>query len=177
MSEVRIASRYAKSLFFLAKEQGGIDAVYADIKSISEAISANHDLQVLLHSPVVKSAIKNKILLSVFESCTPLTVTFLSKVIEARREGFLPEITEQFVALYNIEKGIAVATVISSTPLDEANTELVRKYISGKINKPHVELTLKTDESIIGGVIINYEDKLLDMSIKSELYKLKQKLN
>ena len=87
------------------------------------------------------------------------------------------EIANQFIAIYNDQKGIARATVTAATTLDEASLNQIKAYISKKINKPHVQLTVKTDADIIGGLVINYEDKLLDMSIKSELNKLKQQLN
>ena len=177
MSEIRIASRYAKSLIGLAAEQGNLDKVYEDVQTIYDTATNSPDLVAMLSSPLIKADTKNSILTSVFKNSTPLMQLFLKKVINARRERYLVEIANQFIAIYNDQKGIARATVTAATTLDEASLNQIKAYISKKINKPHVQLTVKTDADIIGGLVINYEDKLLDMSIKSELNKLKQQLN
>ena len=177
MSEIRIATRYAKSLIGLATEQGNLDKVYEDVQCIYDTAISSPDLVAMLSSPLIKADTKNSILASVFNETTILMQLFLKKVISARREKFLVEIANQFIAIYNEQKGIATATVTAATTLDEASLTQIKSYISKKINKPHVQLTVKTDADIIGGLVINYEDKLLDMSIKSELNKLKQQLN
>ena len=131
----------------------------------------------MLKSPVIKADTKLSILKSIFKTCSPLTIQFLEKVIDAKRENMMVEITLQFISFYNDIKGIAVASVTSAMPLGEASINKIKAYISEKINKNQINLTLKVDPKIIGGLVINYEDKLLDMSIKSELLKLKQSLN
>jgi F-type H+-transporting ATPase subunit delta len=177
MSEIRIASRYAKSLIGLATEQGNLDKVYEDIQTIYDTATNSADLVAMLSSPLIKADTKNSILNAIFKDSTKLVQLFLKKVINARREKFLIEIANQFIAIYNNQKGIAKATVTAATNLDDKSLNQIKAYISNKINKPHVQLTVKTDADIIGGLVINYEDKLLDMSIRSELNKLKQQLN
>jgi len=177
MSEIRIASRYAKSLIGLATEQGNLEKVYEDVQSIYDTAINSHDLVLMLKSPVIKADTKSSILKSVFKASSPLTVSFIDKVIDARREKYLVEIANQFISIYNDQKGIARATVTTAMPLDEASLTRIKAYISQKINKPNVQLTVKVDAGIIGGMVINYEDKLLDMSVKNDLNKLKQQLN
>ncbi len=177
MSEIRIASRYAKSLIGLATEQGVLDTVYEGVQTIYDTAINSPDLVAMLNSPLVKADTKNSILMSVFKNSTPLMQVFLKKVISARREKYLVEIANQFIAIYNNQKGIAKAIVTAASPLDEASLDQIKAYISKKINKPHVQLVVKINADIIGGLVIHYDDKLLDMSIKSELNKLKQQLN
>jgi len=177
MSEIRIASRYAKSLIKLSSDQGSLEKVYEDIQLISDTAVQNPELVAMLKSPVIKADTKLSILKSIFKTCSPLTIQFLEKVIDAKRENIMLEITHQFISFYNNIKGIAVASVTSAMPLGETSINKIKAYISEKINKSQINLTLKVDPKIIGGLVINYEDKLLDMSIKSELHKLKQSLN
>jgi len=177
MSEIRIASRYAKSLIALATEQGSLEQVYNDVQSIYDTAEHSPELVSLLKSPIIKADTKASILKSIFKSSSALTSTFIDKVIGSRRESLLIEIANQFIAIYNEQKGIALATITTAMPLDEANLNQIKSYISQKINKPNVQLSVKVDPDIIGGLVINYEDKLLDMSVKNELNKLKQQLN
>lgn len=177
MSEIRIASRYAKSLIELAVAQNNLETVFSDIQDIEQVASANHDLLVMLHSPVIKAHSKLEILKTIFKSANPLTLQFLDKVVDAGRENLLTEIANQFIAKYNDRNGIANATVISAMELGNQSIERIRQFIAEKINKKQINLTVKIDPKIIGGLLIQYEDKLLDMSIKNELHKLKQSLN
>ena len=177
MSEIRIATRYAQSLIGLATELGNLDGVYEDVITIFNTASKSLELVAMLKSPLVKQDTKKAILSTIFKNSTQVTQLFLNKIISARREMFLVEIANQFIAIYNEQKGIANATVTSATDLDDKSLDQIKAYISQKINKPNIQLTVKTDAGIIGGLVIAYEDKLLDMSIKSELNKLKQQLN
>lgn len=177
MSEIRIASRYAKSLHELALEQGNLESVFNDVQILLDTALHSGDLLNMLKSPLVSPYTKKSILASVFKDATPLMHTFIKKVVDARRESYLVEIAKQFIDIYNNRQGIASATVTSATDLSEASLTQIKAYISKKVNKPHVQLTVKTDAAIIGGLVISYEDKLLDMSIKNELNKLKQQLN
>ena len=177
MSEQRIASRYAKSLVELAQQQGNLNLIFEDISIISETSRTNHEFHALIKSPVIRTDIKSNIISQIFKNMQSLTRQFLNKVVSSRRESLLPEICNSFVNLYNEINGIALATVVTAMPLDDSNIQKIKNYISKKINKPNIQLDIKIDNSIIGGLIINYEDKLLDMSIKSELHKLKLSLN
>lgn len=177
MSELRIASRYAKSLVALAQQRGNLNEVYGDICEIDKIAHSNHDFHALIKSPVISSDVKINITNKIFKDCNNLTIQFLNKVFNSRRENILPVICSSFTAMYNDLNGIATATVVTAMPLDDSNIQKIKSYISQKINKPNVQLDIKVDKGIIGGLIIHYEDKLLDMSIKSELHKLKLSLN
>ncbi|NUM32663.1 MAG: ATP synthase F1 subunit delta [Bacteroidetes bacterium] len=177
MSELRIASRYAKSLVELAKQRGNLKDVCNDIIEINNIAHSNHDFRALIKSPVITSEVKIEITNKIFKNCNQLTIDFLNKVFQSRRENLLPEICFSFTEMYNELNGVANATVVTAMPLDESNIQKIKNYISQKINKPNVHLNIKVDKGIIGGMIIHYEDKLLDMSIKSELHKLKLSLN
>ena len=68
MANPRLAGRYAKSLLDLATEQNQVDAVYADIKFLQALCNSNQDFVNVLKSPVIKSDIKEKIIVSVTEN-------------------------------------------------------------------------------------------------------------
>ncbi|MCC6722325.1 MAG: ATP synthase F1 subunit delta [Bacteroidia bacterium] len=177
MSELRIASRYAKSLVELAQQQKNLNLIYEDICMILDISNNNHDFHTLIKSPIIKSEVKNDIIIKIFNNTQSLTKQFLTIIVNARRESILPEVCNSFIDMYNDINGIAPALVVTALPLDESNIEKIKNYISKTINKSNVQLEIKIDRGIIGGLIIQYKDKLLDMSIKSELHKLKLSLN
>lgn len=79
MSEIRIASRYAKSLIGLATEQGNLDKVYEDVQTIYDTAIHSHDLVAMLRSPLVTADTKNSVLTSVFKDSSVLMQLFFKE--------------------------------------------------------------------------------------------------
>ena len=177
MSEYRIASRYAKSLLSLANEEGRLEAVHDDMKLFSQMIQENRDFELLLNSPVVVSTKKLAILNEVFEGkVNDLTLKFFVLLTKKKRERHLPAIAKEFHHQYNVHKGIAEATVITTFALDDGlkkEFEAVVAKISGK----NVELTEKIDESLIGGFVLKIADRQIDDSISARLSALRLKFS
>jgi len=61
-----VARRYAKSLLTLALEKGVLEAVYADMKLIGSICDTNSDFVNMLHSPLVKTDVKQKLVDTIF---------------------------------------------------------------------------------------------------------------
>ena len=68
MRQIRLATRYAKALFDFTEEQKVREEVFADMQMLVEVCRTNHDFQVMLHSPVIKSDKKINVLKALFES-------------------------------------------------------------------------------------------------------------
>src|ERR1044072_8445643 len=120
MKESRVSHRYAKSLLDLALEKGQLEAVSEDMRMILEAIRANHELSVLLKSPVVKTDKKQAILKAIFGGqIGVITSEFLDIITRKRREGELEGIAEAFVIQYRKHKQILTAVITTASGLDE----------------------------------------------------------
>jgi F-type H+-transporting ATPase subunit delta len=177
MSEYRIASRYAKSLLSLADEKGTLEAVHDDMKLFSQMIEENRDFELLLNSPVVVSTKKLGILNQVFEGkVNDLTLKFFVLLTKKKREGYLPAIAIEFHHQYNVNKGIAEATVITTFALDDV---LKKEFVAvvAKISGKNVELTEKIDEGLIGGFVLKIGDRQIDDSISARLSALRLKFS
>lgn len=177
MSELRIASRYAKSLLDLSDEQGALEEVNKDMLLLSKMASENRDLVLMLKSPVVSHDKKLAILNSVFGGKVhELTLAIFRILAKKHREEYLVAIAVEFHHQYNLRKGIEEATVTTTFPLDAAlqkEFESIVARISGK----KVELTQKVDESIIGGFVLKIGDRQIDDSLSSKLSALKLKFS
>jgi F-type H+-transporting ATPase subunit delta len=97
-------------------------------------------------------------------------------LIDKKREEELPLIAAQFLATYNQMKGISKATVVSAIPLSDDKLAQLQSYVEQLLNKSDIQLHNEVDQSIIGGVIIKYEDKLLDKSVSKELREIRKQL-
>ena len=176
MSEIRIASRYSKSLAHLATEANSLDLVYQDITDIRLALSESKDLASVLQSPIVKAEQKKSILTQVFKGQNPLTLQFALYLVDKKREMYFAHICDAFIDHYHDIKGIAKAKVTSAFTLDASTIESVKKYLSSTFSKDEILVENVVDKSVIGGMVIQYEDRLLDMSVRKEIQEIKKQL-
>jgi len=173
----KLSARYAKSLLELSIEKGSLEKVYADMKLILSTCRENHELQVLLKSPIVNSDKKQEVLKAIFGNKTEiLTLTFINILTEKRREMYLEEIAEAFTEQYKNQKNILTAIVTTAQGLDEELRKQVLQVIK-KSADSEVELVEKTDKTLIGGFIIRIGDKQEDTSISRKLKTLYRTFN
>ena len=97
MSELRVASRYAKSLIELAAEKGVLEQVHEDMKLFTSVISQNREFQMLLRNPIVKSDKKLTVLNSVFTGkVQEMTLAFFNIVTRKNIESALEFVATEF---------------------------------------------------------------------------------
>lgn len=177
MSDIRVASRYAKSVIDLAIEKGCLDEVHTDMLLLANVCNENRELVSLLKSPIVKSDKKYNVLSSIFTGkVNALTLAFFKIITQKGREQALPSISEEVHNLYNELKGIQKAQVITASALNDELRNEFKSLVVSSTGKT-VELTEKIDEDIIGGYILRIADKQIDESIKSKLNKIKVKFS
>ena len=175
MSSYRIASRYAKSLLDLAITQGKLDRVLEDVVAFDRA-TQNRDFALLLKSPLVKSDKKERIFDAIFQGkIDPLTNSFLHIIIRKGRESQLAEIAHEFINQYREIKGISIVNVVSAEPLSEETLSSIRrKLLDSKLTRGNIQFNTSVDRNLIGGLVISFEDKLYDASVKHQLEQLRK---
>ncbi len=177
MKEVRVASRYAKSLLGLAVEQQKLDKVYTDMVLVKNAIEENRELELLLKNPIIKKDKKEKILTAIFSgNIDTVSMMFINIITRKNRERILLDIAQAFVHQYKVYNNIVTAEVTTAIPLDQALkdelTQLIQQTEGG-----NVEIEAKVDESIIGGIIVRVGDKQINNSIKYKLNQLRKQFD
>lgn len=175
MSVQRIASRYAKSLFDLANERGKLERVLEDVESF-HAVSKNRDFELLLKSPVVKSDKKEKIFDQLFSGkYDEITMAFLQILLRKGREAHLAEIAKSFIEQYRDFKEISTVKLTTAAPLSEESVKAIHdKLAASKATSKHLEIVTEVDPSLLGGFVVEFQDKLYDASISHKLEKLKK---
>jgi F-type H+-transporting ATPase subunit delta len=172
MSLKRVAGRYAKALIGLAVEQNILDVVLSDMKGLIQ-MAENRDLNNLLKSPIVSIDKKRAIFKSIFDPrMSDLSKSFVHLVLTKGREAILPAIAVEFIEQYNEYNKITQVEITTATPLDEVSTkQIADKLLESNLGLINLEITKKVNPDIIGGLIIQIGDKLINDSIA---YKLKQ---
>ena len=175
MSVHRIASRYAKSLIELAIDQKKLEVVTEDVRLFQKLVK-NRDLYLLLKSPIVHADKKKQILKLIFESkLDELFMAFLNILVSKGREAYLPEIAEEYVLQYKQVKHISTVKLTTASPLTkELQKAIHEKLEASKATDEHVELVSAVDPALIGGFVVEFEDKIYDASVKHKLDRLRK---
>ncbi len=175
MSVQRIASRYAKSLIDLAQERGKLERILEDVESFQQ-VAKNRDFLLMLRSPVVKADTKEKVFNQLFKGkYDEMTMAFLQILLRKGREAQLADIAGEYIAQYKAIKHISTVNLVTASKLsDEAVKSIHDKLLASTSTDKNVELLTKVDESLIGGFIIEFEDKLYDASVAHKLSKMKK---
>ena len=174
MSELTVASRYAKSLKELSEEKNILEAIKDDMVFFMHTLKVNSQLQAVLGNPIISHSKKLNILTAVFESrVNKLSIAFYKLMINKGRGDVLYVTAHEFVDQYNIIKHITKASVVSATPLSAVNKQTIEADVKQAVGGT-VILETKVDPALIGGFVLTIGDRQLDTSIASSLKKLKK---
>lgn len=175
MQNPRLAFRYAKSLVDLALEKGQLELVYNDMMLLHGICKSSRDFVNMLKSPVISADKKVKIFTAILEGkVNSFTLLFGRLLIEKRREGFLPEIIRAFIEQYRTVKGIHKVKITTATPLSATLENEIRQKVQNSLALQNVELEMAVNEDLIGGFVLETEDKLFDASIRRDLKDIKK---
>lgn len=172
MSNSRLSYRYAKSILDLAVERNSLSAVAADMDILQRALQ-QRDLLLLMRSPIINADKKTTIVQKIFGSqLSTMTNSFLGIIIRKHREAYLPEIVAAFKAQCNQLSGVVTAKLTTAVPVDDQIVQEIKDLVLRETKKSAVDLQIKVDPFVMGGFILEYDDKLFDTSIQQKLQDL-----
>jgi F-type H+-transporting ATPase subunit delta len=169
-----LAGRYATALFELALEAGAVDAVLADLKRFDALLDESADLMRLVRSPVFTADVQSKALAAVLGEAgiTGLAARFLGVVTSNRRLFAVRDIVNAYRALVARHNGEVTAYVTVAEPLADAHRNEVRDALNAVTGKD-VQVDVKVDPSIIGGLVVKLGSRMVDSSLRTKLNVLK----
>jgi len=176
MADIRVASRYVKSLLSLAVEQGVLEAVHTDMLLFAKVCKENRGFRMMLSSPIIRHEKKREVLTKVFSGkLNEMSMSIIEILTRKNREPLLPAIAEEFHNAYNEHKGIGKASITTTIPMDAEMRTTIESIVKKLSEKKKVELDEKVDKELIGGFILNIGDRQVDASVKSKLKSLQLK--
>jgi len=165
-----MAGRYATALFELARETNAIDAVKADLERFDALVAENPDLNRLVRSPVFSAAEQLQALSAVLDrvGIGGLAAKFLKLVTMNRRLFAARDMVRGYRELVALHKGEATAEVTVAERLKDDHVAALKsalKAVSGK----DVDLAIKIDPAIIGGLVVKLGSRMVDTSLRTKL--------
>ena len=127
--------------------------------------------KVLKQEPGHNEALLLKAQLNLFDGkFDELTLAFLDILLKKGREAILPEIAKDFLVQYKAIKHISTVTLTTAAALGKDAVEAIRqKLVASNVTDDNVEIVTKVDENLIGGFVLEFDDKLYDASVKHKL--------
>jgi F-type H+-transporting ATPase subunit delta len=162
---------YAEALFDVAKDKGKLDAVRGELAQFADAVDGNRELQVFFFSPYFSSAEKVAGLKRAISDADVELINFLELLIEKQRMPEIFRIRRQLEELWKQENRRIDVTVTSAVALESSVVEKVGEEIERQTGQK-VELSSRVDAEILGGIVLQVGNKVLDASIRSRLEKL-----
>ena len=170
-----IAEVYARSLFEVANEAGKVDEVREQLGQVAEAVDQNRDLQVFFFSPYFSSEEKIQGLSRVVQDGDPIVLNFLGLLIEKHRMPAIFRIRQRFEALWQAENKVLPVQVTSAIELPEDTIRSIGDRIGERTGRK-VQLTSDVDPNILGGLVLQVGNNVLDASIRNRLENLRKQV-
>jgi F-type H+-transporting ATPase subunit delta len=171
------ALRYAKALFALARDEGRVDPVRAELDGLVHVIAEVPALRDVLLRPLHPAAERRAALLAVAEriGLSPLVRNFCSFLIDQRRTRALEEIRDAYVRLAEEAAGRVQGEVVSASALSDAQLARLRSAL-GRRTGCEVDLTVRVDPTLLGGAVARVGDLVFDGSLRTQLTRLRSSL-
>jgi ATP synthase F1 delta subunit len=170
-----IATVYARSLFEVAQEHDKLDPVRDELGAFADALSENRDLQVFLFSPYFSTAEKEDGLDKVVSDAEPVVLNFLKLLVEKHRMPVLFRIRANFDAMWEEENKLLPVSITSAVELDKAIVKQLGDRIAEQTGR-RVELSSRVEPDILGGIVVQVGNSVLDASVKNRLEQLRKQV-
>jgi F-type H+-transporting ATPase subunit delta len=178
-----VSNRYATALADTIASPGAgkpatdPQAVVSQLAEFNKFFSESSELRIVFSTPAVSADKKKAILAQVTAGMgfDPVTVNFLSVVIDHERMALLGEIAEAFQAILHERMGITVAEITTARPLEEAEKAALAGALGAKTGR-QVRMNFSLDPNLIGGVVARIGSTIYDGSVRGSLVRLRGEL-
>ncbi|XP_004620391.1 ATP synthase subunit O, mitochondrial [Sorex araneus] len=169
-----VEGRYATALYSAASKQNKLDQVEKELLRVAQLLK-EPKLAASILNPHVKRAIKVKSIgdLTAREKLSPITTNLINLLAENGRLNNTPGIISAFSTMMSVHRGEVPCTVTTASALPEATLSELKTVLQSFLSKNQVlKLEVKTDPSIMGGMIVRIGEKYVDMSARTKIQKL-----
>jgi F-type H+-transporting ATPase subunit delta len=171
-----VARRYAHALFQVALGGNAEAAVGADLESLERLHDEDPSFLEFLVSPEVFIDRKHEFIDKVFgPRVNALTVRFLHLLVDKKRIASFPEACKEFQRLGEEHRGMVRAQVRTAVPLDSDQEARLKKDLD-RITGKQVLIEKIVDPSLLGGVVVNLGNRVIDQSLRRGLKRMREQL-
>ena len=163
-----MAQRYAKALFALGQQEGmaKLEQYGENLSALEGVLEDSPELVRLFHIPVISVAEKQKVLSQL--DVDPMIKNFCSLLAEKERLPLFEEIAEAFGKLLDEAWGVVRGKLLTAVSLSKEQQAGILARLEKQTSK-QIALKFEVDPSILGGVVLQVGDNVLDASLRAQL--------
>jgi ATP synthase F1 delta subunit len=170
-----LAEVYARALFEAADEADKLDKVRDQLGEFADALSESRDLQVFFFSPYFSTDEKVEGLKKVVTDSDDIVENFLALLVEKHRMPAVFRIRDRFNRMWQEENKVLPVQITSAIELDKSTVSDIGDRIGEKTGRK-VELSSTVDPDILGGIVLQVGNNVLDASIRNRLENLRKQV-
>jgi F-type H+-transporting ATPase subunit delta len=164
---------YAEALFEVGRDKGKLAALQQQLGQFADAVDRNRELQVFFFSPYLSTAEKQEGIERAIEGAEPELINFLELLVDKHRMTEVFRIRRELDELWKQENRRIDVTVTSAVELDPAVVEKIGQEVERQTEEK-VDLSSRVDSEILGGIVLQVGNMVLDASIRTRLEKLRK---
>ena len=167
---------YASALFEVARAEGNLERVEAELYQVARTIESSDELRSKLTDQALPVELRQGIVEELLNNrAQPVTKALVSFVVGSGRARDLPTIIDRMVVRSAGERAEAVAEVRSAIPLDEDQQQRLAAALSNRTGQK-VSVKVSVDPTILGGIVATIGDTVIDGSVRRRLEQLRESL-
>ena len=170
-----IARVYAEALFEVAKEKGKLDTIRDQLGQLADALELDRELAVFFFSPYFSTVEKRGGIERAVIDAEPELTNFLELLVEKHRMPVIFHIRRLFDEMWAEENRLLEVTLTSAVELDPEIVRRVGEEIERQTDRK-VQLQSRIDDQLVGGLVLQVGNMVLDGSIRSRLEKLRKEV-
>ena len=164
---------YAEALFEVGRDKGKLDTLQQQLGEFTDAVDRNRELQVFFFSPYLSTEEKVEGLRRAVTDAEPELINFLELLVDKHRMPEIFRVRRELDELWKHENRRIDVTVTSAVELDAAVVEKIGQEVERQTGE-EVDLSSAVDSDILGGIVLQVGNMVLDASIRSRLEKLRK---
>lgn len=170
-----MAGRYATALFELARDEKALDAVKADLDRFDALLAESDDLRRLVRSPVFSSDEQLKAVTAVLakSGIGGIAANFVRLAAQNRRLFAVSDMVKAFRKLLARHRGEISADVTVAEKLSDTHLGALKDALKSITGGKDVDLNVKVDPAIIGGLVVKLGSRMVDTSLRTKLNAIK----
>ena len=169
-----LSREYAEALFALAAENDQTKEYLEALDTAATLLADNPDYVELLRCPTIQKEERDGLLEQTFGQILPEQVlAFIQLLCAHGRIRSLNDCVAEYRLLYQTAVAMSTAQVVSAVPLTEQEKQQLADKLAARFGRT-VTLECTVDESLLGGMVVRVDGKVLDGSLRSRLHAVKE---
>lgn len=174
MADERTAVAYADALYTITRVEGDVQRVEDELFRVARALESSDELRNALTDQQVPAARRQQVVEDLLGNAAhPTTIAIVSLLVGVGRSAHIPAIIDAFVERAARESGRQVATVRAAVALTDEQQNRLAEALRAQLGHD-VTVKVIVDPSVLGGVVTQIGDTVIDGSIRHRLNQLRE---